>query len=527
MFRLQSTRNRPSLASLIASVCVHGAAIAGLLSVSFLPPPPPAPKLEAADQHPTEIRIGDHVYFVTEISSALKEIRRTENSSKKAAAKAAAARAKALAAEGGAKLLNPPTETVASAAPPKPAPRVFVPPQVKENLISESTLIQPAYPADLIPKIAPLPSFRVWTAQKLPPPKAKPFVEPGRPKPPQPQAVQVAAPPDMEMVHADPQPPTVKAALVLPATPPPIDIEKLQALPTAVPSTRQGDPVNILSLSDRPIAPTDKLVVPAGNIVGKTGVENGTGSAASLAGTAVAAGGSSAANNGTAPGANNGPGSGATNLGSGISVFGSGAGRSPGASRGAPGSASGTLTAGLNGAGTARTTGNGAPGNASGTVVTPKAGNFDMVVIQSSSLDQFPGGKDMLSGRPIYSVYISIGSSKDWTLFFCVPGQKSGQSVRGEVIVDSTQSAPPIKAPFPTRLVRPSVTIPSFFKYVLVHGYVTETGRFDRLKVVKASTPDADQAILASLAGWEFHGATKDGVAIPVEILLSIPVSGL
>jgi hypothetical protein len=150
-----------------------------------------------------------------------------------------------------------------------------------------------------------------------------------------------------------------------------------------------------------------------------------------------------------------------------------------------------------------------------------------MVVTQSSNLDQFPEGKGLLTGRPIYSVYVSVESSKDWTLFFCVPGEKAAPSKPGTQVVDLSETAPPIRAPYPTRLVRPSISLPAYYKYILVHGYITEAGRVDRLRIVRPSTPAADQAILASLAGWEFRGATRDGVQIAVEFLLSIPVSGL
>jgi len=169
-----------------------------------------------------------------------------------------------------------------------------------------------------------------------------------------------------------------------------------------------------------------------------------------------------------------------------------------------------------------------ATGSAAGRVITRSpTGSFDVVVTQSSSLDQFPEGKGLLTGRPIYSVYVSVDSSKDWTLFFCVPGEKPAPSDAGTRIVDLTETAPPIRAPYPTRLVRPNVSVPAYYKYVLVHGYITEAGRVDRLRIVRPVTPATDQAILAALSGWEFRGATRNGAQIGVEFLLSIPVGGL
>lgn len=159
-------------------------------------------------------------------------------------------------------------------------------------------------------------------------------------------------------------------------------------------------------------------------------------------------------------------------------------------------------------------------------IVRPAGGHFDAVVVQSTSLDQFPEGKDLLTGRPIYTVYIPVGSPKDWALYFCVPGEKPPPASVGPV-VDLGPPVAPLQAPYPTRLVRPGIGVASYYNYMLVHGYVTAAGRFADLRVVKSIEPDTDAAVIASLAGWEFRAATKDGVAITVEFLLSIPVSGL
>ena len=366
----------------------------------------------------------------------------------------------------------------------RPAPRVFIPPQVKKNLISESTLIQPASPPDLLPPITPLPSFRVWTAARLGPKPIKQFVSPGRPKPPEPQQAAALPLPDFDLVHADPVQSAKPAALVLPPTPPPLEMKPPIAPQAAVPPTPAGDPVNIVSISDRPVAPKETLTVPAGNIVGTTGSGNGKGAVPSAAG-----GDSAPGRSGSAPGGNS-----ATQPGD----------RSTAVS-----------TAGASGSGIGR-------------VITRSAtGRFDVVVTQSSSLDQFPEGKGLLSGRPIYSVYVSVESSKDWTLFFCVPDEKPAPFSRGTQVVDLSETAPPLRAPYPTRMVRPNVSVPAYYKYILVHGYITETGRIDRLRIVRPITPAADQAILGSLAGWEFRSATRDGVQIPIEFVLSIPISGL
>jgi hypothetical protein len=155
----------------------------------------------------------------------------------------------------------------------------------------------------------------------------------------------------------------------------------------------------------------------------------------------------------------------------------------------------------------------------------PQGGTYDAVVIQSSPVDQYPESRGLLSGRPIYSVYISAGTERDWTLYFCVPNEKQPVSKSPVVQVDAPQT--PIHPPYPYKLVRPAVTLPSYEHYVLVHGFVTTDGHFQDIHVVRTILPETDAAILAAMADWEFRAATKDGVPIQVEFLLSIPAKGL
>jgi len=226
--------------------------------------------------------------------------------------------------------------------------------------------------------------------------------------------------------------------------------------------------------------------------------------------------------NGASPGSK-GPGTGAN----GIGVNGAGAGASESSGNGAAGAGTGAGSGAGSGAGTGVGSGAGAGRTAPGspTINRPPAGTFDAVVVQSSPVDQYPESRGLLSGRPIYSVYVSMGTARDWTLFFCVPGEKP-QSGNGPVVVLGPMGAP-VKAPFPTKVLKPAIKLPSYEKYVLVHGLVNKDGKFEGLRLVRPIRPETDQALLAALASWEFRAATRDGVAIAVEFLLSIPATGL
>jgi hypothetical protein len=232
-----------------------------------------------------------------------------------------------------------------------------------------------------------------------------------------------------------------------------------------MPQLPPGDPVNIVSLSNNPPLPLDLVKVPAGNVVAET--NPGPVSSGSSAAPAVnPASGSAAAT---------------------------------------PAPAAATKDT---------------------VILRPANGNFDTVVVQSSPLDLFPEGRSLLTGRPVYTVYIVVGAAKDWSLYFCVPGQKLPDSSATPGIVELTPPAP-IRAPYPTRIVRPGVSLPRYQKYVLLHAIVSENGRFRELRVVNPGMAETDRAILSAVSGWEFRPADRDGVPIAVEILLAIPAAGL
>jgi len=495
----------PSPVCMVGSICFHAVAIIGLTTLSLYQPPPPPPQHTVANIDPTVIRIGDKLFFVQRLAPREDEPAKPKPAEeKKQAAKATPV-----------KLQAPPAPTQAAA---REAPKVFVPPEIKRNLISESTLIQPLSPPDLVPPNTPLPSFRVFTAQipKIP----KPFIVPGRrtPTPPDPSLPPPPPPPNIDLASAAPALNPPPSRLVLPPAPPPVIEDQPPKPLTALPPSRVGDPANILSLSDRPVAPSDKLLVPPGNVLGATGdgmiLRAGTadGSSSGAAGRS----GDGRSNGPGAAGAVNGANSGATSAANGANS-GVNGGRGAGSS-GTPGNAVGGVS--IIGGGTNTNP----PIPKGGVQRRASNGTFDAVVVQSSSTDPFPESKELLTGRPIYTVYVALGTPKDWALYFCVPGEKDA-SPGGNVVKMGTGS--PVQAPYPTTLVRPDVAVPSFYKQVLVHGYVTAAGKVENLKVVRPIKPETDQALLAALARWDFRPATREGVNIGVEFVISIPVAGL
>jgi hypothetical protein len=471
--------------------------------------------------------------------------------------------------------LSTPVATPAAAANPAPAPtpekirplrqaaRAFIPPEVHPTPLATQTLIQPLSPPNLTPPNTPLPNFRVFTDLKQMRKIPKPFQNPGRRTPPRPAQAPDIATPALELV-AQPPAPVGDPLTVLSMSDHPIPFSDKVVVPpgniaplpheSSGPAAASGTTPGT-STAGSGTAPSASNAAPAGASANGGGLagSGSTGSAASngsAAGSSTSNGGSAAGNgragvgngigaalvggspdgnlvavvggNGASPGSK-GPGTGANGLG----LNGAGAGASENSGTGAAGSGTGAGAGAGSGAGTGVGSGAGAGRTAPGspTINRPPSGTFDAVVVQSSPVDQYPESRGLLSGRPIYSVYVSMGTARDWTLFFCVPGEKP-QSGNGPVVVLGPMGAP-VRAPYPTRTLKPAIKLPSYEKYVLVHGLVNKDGKFEGLRMVRPIRPETDQALLAALANWEFRAATRDGVAIAVEFLLSIPATGL
>jgi hypothetical protein len=484
--------------ALAQSACLHALGVIGLTSISFTAPlekplPPPAGSTS------TVIRIADHLYYVTQVAPPQRRVADPVEQRIKAPAPA---RAK-----------EPVPVPVAEAA---PAPRLFIPPQVRKKVVSDMTLLQPLLPPAAIEVVPHLPSFVIATADLRAPRILKPLIVPGRRTPPPPTPVQpVPPPPNLDLLQADPSRVNSRPALVLPPSLPSLaDTAPPQAVPVP-PAVPLGDPVDILSLNSRQVPLSEQLIIPPGNIGGPTGngATQGSGgsgsnprSPATVARVTTNPADLRGATATTAPGG------------------------SPAGDRGSPSSESSKATGvtGSRGGDVTILGGNtpSKPFDGPRLIIRPASGTFDAVVVQSNPLDQFPESKGLLTGRPIYTVYISVGTAKDWALYFCMPGDAQPGAAGGRAV--NLGSLAPVQPPYPTRMLRPEIeTPPPYYKYILVHGFVTAAGRMENLSVVRPIKPETDQAVVASLATWEFRAATRDGVKTPVEFLLSIPISGL
>jgi hypothetical protein len=522
IFRAEIVAGQPALSNVALSVILHAVAIAGLFAI----PPILVPEREDILASPTEIRIGDSIYFVANLSAMDARKSAAQDQTSKAPASSgpradAAAEAKPVAT-------HPPVAT-----PKRSTTNAFVPPEIRRDPDATQILAQPQSPPDLIVPAIDLPTFRV--AELGPAPRfASDYVVPGRRDQSLPAAPPESKPMDQDLVPPDAAPVQTEAKLVLPSPPVPPPPLPLPLGPLPVPF---GDPVDILSLNDRPIPISPRLVVPPGSVAPPTNA----GRPDDLASNASATNGgdpNTPSPPALAPGAfAAGSGVGGSSRSSSVAGSQSGTSNAPTAGGGANNAGSGTLSrpatapgllsrAGVSPPVVTDSTAKAASAAPKPIVLTrPGNGHFNSIVMQSSPLDQYPESRGLLNHRPIYSVYVSVETAMNWTLFFCIPDSKPLPATAP--VVESGTAPAEVKAPFPTRLVRPPVSLPYWQRYVLVHGYVTADGRFDSLSIVKPAHPETDEVLLASLADWEFRAATRDGVPITVEFVLSIPAKGL
>ncbi len=397
-------------------------------------------------------------------------------------------------------------------------PKQFRLPKVTRRPDAELTLIQPHLPPELqLTAQANLPNLFL-SAPSLPRPAAKKFVEPGPssrtivlPKVEGPPQLAGAGSYTSELYIPSMLAGPDQAAMRLPK--PTIQGRQFNAPAPRVlghgssVSPIEGEPISVLAMSTNPRQLRDQISIPLGNQIGRLappppsadstrgrpGIpgakSGGTGNVASLS---AGAGG-----NGTAVTGGNGPG---------------------GTGSAAGGSATGGGAAFANGNGLAAAIRYTTPIR----IEHPSNAQFDVVVMQSSADEGFPESAGVLTGQPVYTVYLQVGAPRAWILQYCVPKEtaQNPKQVGSTVYIGQ---ANPVKAPFPLVTVLPPVTTLPRHSYVMVHGFVDKAGQFKDLTVLRAPGDQFKELLMPSFREWVFRPATRDGVPVLVEVLLAIP----
>jgi hypothetical protein len=140
--------------------------------------------------------------------------------------------------------------------------------------------------------------------------------------------------------------------------------------------------------------------------------------------------------------------------------------------------------------------------------------------MRSASRDDLLDVGGLMTGNPVYTVYLQVGDQKEWLLEYCLPRAGSPQSGQYQINVDD---GAPITPPYPI-----STTIPSSImgqaitQHIVFHGILTASGSLQSMTVPGTNDPMAVQ-ILALLSEWQFRPAFRNKTPINVEVLLVIP----
>jgi hypothetical protein len=391
--------------------------------------------------------------------------------------------------------------------------------------LAAQTLIDPDVDPDkMLPKDTPLPQMLLWSGHR---PKVK-VLTPPRPQPP---SITLDKPklnfPNKETQIADlnisstrfqsklPMPmPSNSSHVVLKRD---LDVQRVPE--TGSVSTVEATPAAILSASDLQMK-QGTVAMPGANQSAEGTEQGGLGTG--KAPNALQQGSGESGSNGTEKGAGKGqsasggqsagPGTGGAQKGAGNGTAGNG-------SQAGTGSGQGTGHNAGAGSGQSNGQGQGSGGSDNGSVTRiklPKNGTFGVVVVGSSLDEQYPETSEVWKGRLAYSVYLHVGLDKSWILQYSLP--RAADSANA--------GSAHLEAPWPYYIVRPNLNPDDADSdAVMVHGFVDESGHFEKLSVVFPTDLGfaREQLVLGALQQWQFRAGTHDGQVAKLEVLLIIP----
>ena len=392
----------------------------------------------------------------------------------------------------------PPPMPAASKIAPAPALPASI--QLAQKTHQEQTLIQPDAPKDLLLQQAvPLPMVMMWAQQ--PPPKpaiaappAKPILANMRPSIARPNREATPAPINVSSTSFHSAMPTLSPGATSPVVVHSPDAAKQMPV-AAAQTTMAAAPVRILSLSDRQ-QQEGPVAIPLANAsarpsssqsftAGKAAGTGGTGSpSASGKQTTVASIQSSGVGQGSGSKVSGDSGSDATAK----------AAASPGAQIQNSAGIGTELPAGMT------------------RITRSKDGKFDFTVVGSSLQDQYPETAAIWAGRLVYTVYLRVGMGKSWILQYSLPAATQAAAVGGKP-----------DAPWPYDIVVPRLDAADYSDALMVHGFVNEAGKFEKLNLVLPAEFAQAKFVMNALNQWQFRAARQNSQPTPVEVLLIIP----
>jgi len=121
--------------------------------------------------------------------------------------------------------------------------------------------------------------------------------------------------------------------------------------------------------------------------------------------------------------------------------------------------------------------------------------------------------------RDVYAIVIPIENlpsySGDWILWFAerdnIPGDRP--SVRAPIPLRKTE---PLEAPLPSSRTEVRVQVAAIIR---------KDGKIEHVSTLSNLSPALAEAVIQDVNSWEFKPATRDGTAVPVDVIIEIPFS--
>jgi hypothetical protein len=400
--------------------------------------------------------------------------------------------------------------------------------QLDRRKLAPQTLVEPDVDPDkMLPKEAPLPAMLLWAAKQ----KIKVVTPPA----PTPQVTTFDKPklsfPNKEEHLADVNMASTtfptKIPMPMPSKTSPVVLHRdvpLQRIPeTSSIASIETATTAVLSDSDLHVAQGRVAMPPAnqsaaGSAQGALGKGPSPNGLQSGSGDSGSTGTDKGQGRGTTDGQGNGAGKAGGQKGSGTGSGSGGTNSGDGAGSGQnSGSGTGTLAGNGSGPGSGHGKGKGSGDGDDGAVTRislPKNGQFNVVVVGSAMEEEYPDAVPVWKGRMAYSVYLHVGTAKNWILQYSLPRA-----------TDSANSgAIHLEAPWPYYIVRPNIDPADVdADSIMVHGFVNEAGHFETLDIIFPSDFTHAHLVLNALKQWQFRPGTQNGQIARLEVLLIIP----
>jgi hypothetical protein len=162
--------------------------------------------------------------------------------------------------------------------------------------------------------------------------------------------------------------------------------------------------------------------------------------------------------------------------------------------------------------------------------LTPVPRKFHGIILVSNSLSTLPEAVGVLTGNPVYTVYVDVPDApRKWVLQFCVPQTQGSMEFTGEIVqvLNRKSMNPPYavhKEPLKIDIIPTLERLSELPPRVVAYATVDAEGNLHNVRIIRGADPSTDSLVLASLRNWEFVPAFRDGQPVEVEALFGIPL---